>query len=144
METLWKAKEIGLRQYILCKGIDASGNPTDITASFTNHDTVYAWLSITNASIGDKVTWLFKGPQNISEMINYTINWSNDGVCYASLSLSKYKQAAGDWNIVAYLNGKEVGIAYFEVKAKPNKTIGFEIIMPVLAILILLLIRRKK
>jgi hypothetical protein len=138
MQTLWKAKEIELKQYILCKELDENDRPVKATTNFSTKDTIYAWLSLSNTSQGDKIKWIFEGPNNITEEIDYTVNWSGNGYCYAWLPLDSYgKKGVGQWKVTAYINGEKAGVAYFDVNAKTGMP-GFELMLLILAILLLL------
>jgi len=142
MQTLWQAKEIELKQYILCKKLDENDMPLKATTNFSTKDTVYAWLSLSNTSQGDKIKWIFEGPNNITEEIDYTVNWSGNGYCYAWLLLDNYgKKGVGQWKVTAYINGEKAGVAYFDVNEKTGMP-GFELILLVLAVLLVL--RRRK
>jgi len=139
MDTLWKgeAKRIEIKDYILCKGLNKSGFPRKATTKFTNRDTVYAWLSISNASIGDKIRWIFEGPNSITHEEEYAINWSGDGYCYAHLSLNQYgKNGIGQWMVTAYINDEKKEVAYFYVKS--SRIPCFEFVTLIAAILIAL------
>ncbi len=141
MDTLWNAKEIEMRDYILCKRIE-NGKPVKATTNFSIKDRIYVWSSLLNASDGDKIKWVFEGPNNITEETNYTVNWSGNGYCYTWLSLSKYgKNGVGQWKVTAYINGEKAGVAYFDVKAAKTGIPGFELILLIVAFLFVF--RRK-
>ena len=139
MDTMWK-KEIELKRCIICKNVDEREKPVKETTSFFPHDTVYVWLDLVNASGDDKIKWVFEGPNNITQELNYTINWSGNGYCYAYLSMQHYGDAGiGEWNVATYINGEKAADAHFTVKQA--KTSGFEFIA--LAMAILFILKRK-
>ena len=135
MKTLWNAKEIELKDFILCKKLNENDEPVKAITNFSTKDKVCVWLSLLNASDGDKIKFIFEGPNNIAEEANYTLNWSGSGYCYIWLSLANYgKNGIGQWKVTAYINEKKAGIAYFDVKAA-KKVPGFELILLITAIL---------
>ena len=136
---------IKVLNHVLCKNVDSDGNPVKVTNTFTTDDTVYSWLNLSNASNGDKVRWVFQGPDNLTEESQYTIDWNGDGLCYAWLDLSKYsEQIKGSWNVTAYINGEMDSVAYFNVKKISANTPGFETILLMGAITAVLAIMKKK
>ncbi len=135
METLWEAKEIEVKEYVLCKKLNEYDEPVEVTNNFSSKDTVYVWMGLFNASRGDKIKVVFDGPNNISQTLNYTLNWSGNGYYYAWLSLSHYgNDAIGQWKTTAYINGEKIRVAYFNVKVEKN-TPGFGFVAAILAIL---------
>jgi len=136
--SLWEHQRMAkVDSFILCKGIDANGNAIDETTSFSTKNTVYALLHISNASDGDIVSWVFEGPNSITKEINYTVNWSGDGICYAWLSIQPYgEKAIGMWNVTALLNNEIAAREHFEVK-KQKSIPGFGVVATILALLIL-------
>ena len=146
MDTLWKMKEIESKDFILCKNLDKNEKPIEATTVFSNNDTVYAWLSLQNASNGDEIKFVFEGPNNITKELEYPINWSGNGYCYAWLSMSHYrKNAIGQWKVTTYINGEKSKVAYFDVNAKTtsNNTPGFEFILLFISLAILFIWRRR-
>lgn len=150
--------EIMLTDHLLCKYIDSNGNPIEVTATFSIDDQVFSYITLTNASVGDVVRWLFQGPQSLSHEVNYTLDWDGDGSTYAELNFREFdcEQAIGSWNVTIYINGEKASVKYFEI-GEPltgliwwGPIVGFLIIaiLTILAILIaaimIKLIRRKK
>jgi len=98
--------------------VSVNDEPVKAITNFSTKDKVCVWLSLLNASDGDKIKFIFEGPNNIAEEANYTVNWSGSGYCYIWLSLANYgKNGIGQWKVTAYINEKKAGIAYFNVKA---------------------------
>ena len=135
IDTLWNAKEIEVKDYIICKKLDENGKPVKATTNFSTEDRVYAWLDLLNASEGDRIKWVFEGPNNITKEVNYTVNWSDNGYCYAWLYLDYGNKGIGQWKVTAYINGEKARIAYFNVKAPKASTPGFGIALLVAAFL---------
>jgi len=135
IDTLWNAKEIEVKDYILCKKLDENGKPLKAITNFSTKDRVYAWLNLLNASEGDRIKWVFEGPNNITKEANYTINWSGNGYCYTWLYLDYGNEGIGQWKVTAYINGEKAGVAYFNVKASKASTPGFGLALLVAAFL---------
>ena len=156
VDTLWNSSsfmeeqneeseesKIAIGDIITCRSIEG-GNPANITSSFTKNDTVYVWVNLKNASYGDKVKWIFNGPNNISENVDFNVNWSGDGACYAWLALPYYNNSHGDWKTDIYINDKYATSAYFTVSEKSKKTPGFEFITFLAVISMLAMLMRRK
>lgn len=144
MDTLWIAKEIELKDYAICKKLDENEKPLKETTNFSTKDTVYVWLDLGNASNDDKIKWVFEGPNNITEELNYTLNWSGNGYCYAWLSMNHYgKDGIGQWKVTTYINGEKAMDAYFDVKATKTDMPGFEL-LAIISAFMFLIWRRKK
>ncbi len=136
---------IKVSDHVLCNNVNSDGNPVKVTTIFNTEDMVYSWLGLANASEGDKVRWLFQGPNNLTEESLYTIDWEGEGLCYAWLNLSEYgERTTGSWNVTVYVNGEMSSIAYFDVEKTPTDTPGFEIMLLIGAIAGVLVIMKKK
>ena len=146
---------ITLTDHLLCKYIDSNGNPIEVTSTFSIDDLVFSYITLTNASVGDEVRWVFHGPQSLSHEVNYTLDWDGGGSTYAELNFHEFdcEQAIGSWNVTIYLNGEKSSVKYFEIGEPLTGLLwwgpiaGF-LIIAILTILIaailIKLIKRKK
>ncbi len=101
----------------LCKEI-RDGQPVDITKTFTADDSVYCWLQIKGASIGDKASWLFKGPKGLEVMKSLAVEKADDQSRYTRLDLSLYSNAevTGNWTVTVSFNGDDLFTDDFTVQ----------------------------
>ena len=101
-----------LTDHILCKDIDSNENPIGVTTTFSVEDQIFSYVTLTNASVGDKLRWLFQGPQSLSDEVNHTLDWNGDNSTYAELNFSEFdpEQIVGSWNVTVYLNSEKASI----------------------------------
>lgn len=144
MDTLWIAKDIELKDYILCKKLDENEKPVQATTNFSTKDTVYVCLDLINASSDDRIKWIFEGP-NITEELNYTVNWSGEGYCYAWLPMDQYgKESMGQWKVTTYINGAKAMTAHFDVKSAKAEVPGFALLALLAVMVILIWVRKNR
>ncbi|MBN1192047.1 MAG: hypothetical protein JXA46_20005 [Dehalococcoidales bacterium] len=103
-------------RHVLCKEVSGS-DPKKITAKFTTDEKVFSWLKIKDASVGDKVHWLFKGANEIEYSESKVLEMSGDQSVYAVLDLKQYstRDDVGDWSVTVYLNDDQAFTDSFAV-----------------------------
>jgi pimeloyl-ACP methyl ester carboxylesterase len=141
MARWWAAD---LLEHVLCTWVDAGGQPTGPTASFAVGDAAHSLLRLENVSHGDVVTWQFTGPGNLSHMASYTADWNGEGWCSAWVNLSDYgSEARGDWTVDVTMNQEPLAAAGFTV-GETSSTPAFELLLTLLAVMALVLLRKKR
>jgi len=78
---------------------------------------VFSLLRISDAVEGDRVYWLFEGPNSLVVEAEITTDWAGEGSAWASFSLNDYKpkEIVGPWKVTVFINEEEALVDYFEV-----------------------------
>jgi hypothetical protein len=119
-------------EHVICANVSNSG-PIDPATTFTSNATVYSWLNLVNASLGDDILWVFHRPNTIMEFMNITLVYGDDVYCYAPMILENYNasQVKGGWEVTVYLNGVKSSTLQFEIgddaKTGNSTPLGFGI-----------------
>ena len=146
---------IAILEHVLCKQLSENGNPVERSSTFDVEESVISWLSVMNASVGDKIVWIFEGPNEITEEYSLILEEEGESYCYAILDLKSYDsaEALGNWTVSVYANGEEALTQQFIVERTKEESpleivIGLLILVaPVVimaAVIHCLMKRRKK
>jgi hypothetical protein len=120
----YSTPKIAVTNHVLCKGIESDGTPIEATSTFTPTDQVFHVLSVTNASNGDVVDWVFSSASGIISEMNYTLDWEGEGYCYRALNLGEYElaEAEGNWTVTVYVNNNWAVTDHYTVQSVEGNT----------------------
>ena len=145
-----RESSIKVVNHLTCKGVD-QGKPMEVTSTFKSDDTVFSFIEIEDGEVGDEILWRFQGPVGQVVDVNYTLEWSGGGSCWAYLDLTSYKtqEAVGEWTVTVYINGMEASSDVFTVEALGGLVwwgpfLGVSGIALFMAILLLLIRRLRR
>ena len=132
-------------EHVFCRGVDDYGNPMDVDTVFSTHESVYSFLTLDDAVVGDEVTWTFKGPGDITQYFSLIVESSETIHFYASFDLSEYppENVKGVWTTDVYINDVLISTDFFKVEDSSETPLGLSVVFLSLVIIVLWL-RRKQ
>jgi len=138
-----EAASISLIDHVLCKQVTENYEPIDITNKFNQTDTVNSLLELEEAQIGDTITWVFTGPNEITIIEDYTLEISGEVTAYYPLDLNQIDNPEGDWIVSVEINNNLMRTDTFKVKQESQNMIPVPYWMIIAGVLLSTLLNLK-
>ena len=104
--------------HIICGGISEDFTPLDIKNSFKENEEVYSVLNLADVNTGDLVTWVYSGPNEVTEMQSLEIVDGGEVTAYSVLDLNDYDGPYGEWIVSIDINGNLMRVDTFIVEGR--------------------------
>jgi hypothetical protein len=140
-----------LDQHILGRTSDSDPG-IDPTSEFTSDDIVVSEVHLKDAREGDRIEWVYTGPQGTTWNKSQTLNPGQSTAARATLDLDLFplRESVGSWTVDLFLNGEPQDRMTFTVEPLTGFTWwgpflgGFLLVLCVLGVVVVLLVCKKK
>jgi len=132
--------------HVFCVDIDESGSPIGQKTMFSTNEIVYSLITFDEVTAGDRLNWVFSGPNQQQKTETLTFESSGNMYGFAPLDLRSdpIDDPSGEWTVDIYINDEYVLSDTFTVTTTEESPIDIEILFFAGIILVFYLKRKQK
>ena len=132
--------------HVFCVDIEESGIPKGQNTMFSSEETVISLITFDDVKSGDKLNWVFSGPDQIQKTETLYFESSGSMYGFAPIDLSSFNtdESEGEWKVDIYLNDEFIISDTFMVTTSEESPIGLEGLFLASFVLLLYLKRKQK